>query len=70
MSSGDLDSPVHKRGNGGISRGVGGNDSPASVDRNFTLGDGEEDYAPPRREQQATRGRVSGSQIKARGASR
>ena len=70
LSSGDLESPMggHKRGNGGpsSSRG-GGNDSPASVDRNFTLGDGDDDIAPPR--PQSTRGRVPGSQIKARGAS-
>lgn len=69
LSSEDLDSPrdaARKRGNGGGSRGAGGNDSPASIDRNFTLGDLDDDVAPPR---PPTRGRVPGSQIKARGGS-
>ena len=66
LSSGDLDSPPsrHKRGGAGSSSRGGGNDSPASVDRNFTLGD-DDDVAPPK--VVSTRGRMSGSQIKARG---
>ncbi|KAK9800811.1 hypothetical protein WJX73_009927 [Symbiochloris irregularis] len=46
LSSSDLDTPPSR--GGGFKRGTsptrgGGNDSPASVDRNFTLGDGDDE---------------------------